>query len=217
MKSFYVNKVFYLFLFLFFHSFVVIYSQNVYECGSFCRNKLSKKSERILPNKLYIQTKNFKNYRKKHRLRIVSGNYEAENINISNNSLYFIYSGWGLGVNNFKYALISSGNDYSIKNNSLEVSYTFGDKITFTLSTNIISSGEAVIKNSDGEFLSSNVSANSYSGIFGIDFVFFEILLGIREESIVYKNFYNKNSLDTLDSDFQINGKQFQIGIGRSF
>ena len=28
-----------------------------------------------MPNKLYIQTKNFKNYRKKHRLRIVSGNY----------------------------------------------------------------------------------------------------------------------------------------------
>ena len=84
-------------------------------------------------------------------------------------------------------------------------------------STNIISSGEAVIKNSDGEFLSSNVSANSYSGIFGIDFEIFEILLVIREENIVYKNFYNKNSLDTLDSDFQISGKQFQIGIGRSF
>ena len=111
----------------------MIYSQNVYECGSFCRNKLSKKSERILPNKLYIQTNNFKNYRKKHRLRIVSGNYEAENINISTNSLYFIYSGWGLGVNSFKYTLISSENDYSIKKNSLEVSYTFGDKITFTL------------------------------------------------------------------------------------
>ena len=45
----------------------------------------------------------------------------------------------------------------------------------------------------------------------------FEILLGIREENIVYNNFYNKNSLDTLDSDFQISGKQFQIGIGRSF
>ena len=170
MRSFYVNKVFFLFLFVFFHSFSVIYSQNVYECGSFCRNKLSKKSERILPNKLYIKTENFKNYRKKHRLRIVSGNYEAENINISNNSLYFIYSGWGLGVNSFKYALISSQNDYSIKNNSLEVSYTFGDKITFTLSTNIISSGGR-IKNSDGEFLSSNISTNSYSGIFGIDFV----------------------------------------------
>ena len=178
---------------------------------------MSKKSERILPNKLYIKTENFKNYRKKHRLRIVSGNYDAENINISNNSLYFIYSGWGLGINSFKYVLISSENDYSIKNNSLEVSYTFGDKITFTLSTNIISSGEAVIKNSDGEFLSSNVSANSYSGIFGIDFLVFEILLGIREENIVYKNFYNKNSLDTLESDFQISGKQFQIGIGRSF
>jgi len=41
--------------------------------------------------------------------------------------------------------------------------------------------------------------------------------LGIREENIVYKNFYKKNSLDTLDSDFQISGKQFQIGIGRSF
>ena len=86
----------------------MIYSQNVYECGNFCRNKLSKKSERILPNEIYIKTENFKNYRMKHRLRIVSGNYEAENINISNNSLYFIYSGWGLGVNNFKYALISS-------------------------------------------------------------------------------------------------------------
>ena len=195
----------------------MIYSQSVYECGSFCRNKLNKRSNSILPKKLYIQTENFKNYRKKHRLRIVSGNYEAENINISNNSLYFIYSGWGLGVNNFKYALISSENDYSIKNNSLAVSYTFGDKITFTLSTNIISSGEAVIKNSDGEFLSSNVSANSYSGMFGIDFVIFEILIGIRKENIVYKNYYDKNSLDTLDSDFQISGKQFQIGFGRSF
>ena len=145
-------------------------------------------------------------------------NYELiQKVINSNNSLYFIYSGWGLGFNNFKYVLISSQNDYSIKNNSLEVSYTFGDKITFTFSTNIISSGEAVIKNTDGEFLSSNISANSYSGIFGIDFVVFEILLGIREENIVYKNFFKKNSLDTLDSDFQISGKQFQIGIGRSF
>ena len=68
-----------------------------------------------------------------------------------------------MGVISFKYALISSENDYSVKNNNLEASYTFGDKITFTLSTNIISSGKAVIKNSDGEFLSSNVSAYSYS------------------------------------------------------
>ena len=35
--------------------------------------------------------------------------------------------------------------------------------------------------------------------------------------SLLNKVRYKKNSLDTLDSDFQIDGKQFQIGIGRSF
>ena len=78
---------------------------------------------------------------------------------------------------NFEYDLISSENNYTVKNNSLELSYTFGDKITFTLSTNIVSSGEAVIKNSEGEFLSSNVAMCiftlgakfSYKGTFNDD------------------------------------------------
>ncbi len=215
------KKIFYALSFLVFiflkSSIGVVYSQNIYECDSYCRNKLKNKSERNLPKKLYIQTKNFKNYRKKHRLRIVTGNYDSENLNILNNSLYFIYSGWGFGLNSFKYEMISSENNYSVYSTSLELSYTFGDKWTYTFSTNIVSDGEAKISNSDGEFLSNIVSSNSFSSIFGLDFTLFEILIGMRQENIIYKNFYNKSNKDALDSDFRIDGKQFILGIGKSF
>ena len=212
-----MKKISFLFIVLIISSFTAVYSQNIYECGNFCRNKLKKQSEHDLPKRLYIQTKNFKNYRKKHRLRIVSGNYDSENINIINNSLYFIYSGWGLGLNSFKYEMLSSGNEYSINKNSLELSYTFGDKWTLTFSSNIISDGTAKIKNSDGEFLSNSVSSNTFSSIIGLDFTFIELLIGMKQENVIYKNFYNKNNKDTLSSDFQINGEQFIVGIGKSF
>ena len=104
-----------------------------------------------------------------------------------------------------------------INKNSLELSYTFGDKWTYTFSTNIVSDGEAKISNSDGEFLSNIVSSNSFSSIFGLDFTLFEILIGMRQENIIYKNFYNKSNKDALDSDFRIDGKQFILGIGKSF
>ncbi len=89
--------------------------------------------------------------------------------------------------------------------------------MTLTLSANIISNGEAIIKNPDGDFLSSSVSSNSYSGVFGIDLTLLEVLIGMRKENIEYKDFYNKTNQDALNSDFQIKGEQFIIWIGKSF
>ena len=87
---------------------------------------------------------------------------------------------------------------------------------TLTFSSNIISDGTPKL-NSDGEFLSNSVSSNTFSSIIGLDFTFIELLIGMKQENIIYKNFYNKNNKDTLNSDFQINGEQFIVGIGKSF
>ena len=45
------EKNFVSFIVLIISSFTAVYSQNIYECGNFCRNKLKKQSEHDLPKK----------------------------------------------------------------------------------------------------------------------------------------------------------------------
>ena len=47
---------------------------------------------------------------------------------------------------------------------------------------------------------------------------FIEILIGMREDNIVYKEFTsNKNKNKSLENDFEIKGKLWIFGLGISF
>ena len=62
------------------------------------------------------------------------------------------------------------------------------------------------------------VEGSSNFGILGIPFSFIEILIGMREDNIIYKEFTsNTNKNKSLENDFEIKGKLWIFGLGISF
>ena len=79
-----------------------------------------------------------------YQLRGIIGTGSSENPSFSIMSIHFLMGSWGIGLSDFHLKNTTSANEkYELHNQSLDVSYTFGDDYTFTTGLGFIVDGEA--------------------------------------------------------------------------
>ena len=106
-----------------------------------------------------------------------------------------------------------------MSHSSLDLSLTFGKDWTIQLGKGYVYSGNGEISFFDSNQISTKkVEGSSNFGVLGIPFSFIEILIGMREDNIIYKEFTSKtNKNKILENNFEIKGKLWIFGLGISF
>ena len=144
-----------------------------------------------------------------YQLRGIIGIGSSENPGFSNMSLHFLMGSWGIGLSDFFLKNKSTANEkYELHNQSVDVSYTFGEDYTFTFGTGLIIDGEA--KSSTMNLKSTEVSGYRALGLLGINFGRWEVLGGYQYSVFEYKKFSTTKNLS-------LSGGLMVFGIGMGF
>ena len=117
----------------------------------------------------------------KIRIRALNGTAKGKTLTLSNTSMQFLWGGWGIGQTTMKFEKSKSGKEFSILNSFNDISYTFGDEITFTIGTGVLGSGKGTYKESQKEFTSEKASGSANFFSIGIEYIGIEFLYGQRK------------------------------------
>ena len=150
------------------------------------------------------------------RIRVLSGSYSGSGTDVSNLSYAFHWYGVGLGMSNLKYKLTSSGNSYELTGQTYDLSYTSGDRWSWTLAYGTVASGSGTISSSSNKYETSKVTGSTFSGLVGIGWGSIEGLAGYQNFSLTYEGFKNQSGV-TLSKPFSGSVGLFMLGIGVSF
>jgi len=155
----------------------------------------------------------------KIRIRAFNGTAKGKTLTLSNTSMQFIWGGWGIGQTTMKFEKSKSGKEFSILNSFNDISYTFGDDISFTIGTGVLGSGKGTYTESQKEFTSEKASGSANFFSIGIEFSGIEFLYGQRKFGFKNKEFLRivSGSTETVESNVKVNGTIHLIGIGVSF
>ena len=150
------------------------------------------------------------------QIRVLSGSYSGSGTNVSNLSYAFHWYGVGLGMSNLSYKLTSSGNSYELTGQTYDLSYTSGDRWSWTLAYGTVASGSGTISSSSNKYETSKVTGSTFSGLVGIGWGSIEGLAGYQNFSLTYEGFKNHSGV-TLSKPFSGSVGLFMLGIGVSF
>ena len=156
------------------------------------------------------------------RFRFLYGSFSVETATSTNNSISFIWNGWGLGQTNENYLDERTSETLDFQTQFIELSYTFDlseliyDSLTMTLGAGMPSGEAKIISSTNTEYNSSTVSGFTLFSVFGIEVSYFEILAGFRLNNITYSEFESSSS-NTLSGDYTAWGGQPMLGLGYSF
>ena len=155
----------------------------------------------------------------KIRIRALNGTAKGKTLTLSNTSMQFLWGGWGIGQTTMKFEKSKSGKEFSILNSFNDISYTFGDEITFTIGIGVLGSGKGKYKESQKEFTSEKASGSANFFSIGIEYSGIEFLYGQRKFGFKNKEFQRtaSGSTETVESNVKVNGTIHLIGIGVSF
>ena len=143
------------------------------------------------------------------KFRGIIGTGSSENPSFSIMSIHFLLGSWGIGLSDFHLKNTTSANEkYELHNQSLDVSYSFGDAYTFTTGLGFIVAGEA--KSSTMNLKSTEVSGYRALGMLGINLGRWEVLGGYQYSVFEYKNFSTTKNLS-------LSGGLMVFGIGMGF
>ena len=157
--------------------------------------KLKKYYRERLKEEEYKESKLF-NYRVRALLGILPG--EA---NVSNNSILFICSNYGFGINQSLNEITSSSNNkYKMTNSSIDLSYTFGNLWDLTAGIGYVfeGKGEISIPSSATKYETKNVSGFGFFGTFGREWFSIETLIGMRFDRSSYSQFKSTNKSEVV-------------------
>ena len=99
----------------------------------------------------------------------------------------------------------------------IDLSYTFGDEYTLTIGSSLIYSGKFIGTTSDSQkYYSTNVFGYGNFSIFGVEYGFFEILLGYQYIKYAYIDLESASTA-TYWSSFNDRGNLYLAGIGIVF
>ena len=152
-----------------------------------------------------------------HEITRDSSSSSAE-LRTSGKSVNFVFAnGIGLGYSN----AIANGNlediSYKFKNSSLDLSYTIGRSLSFTLGTGILINGRGEIILDGEDYSTESVSGESIFLNFGIPFFGGEFLLGYRQDKSNFKNYQCQMSGKSVIVAEKINLYSGQINAGIGF
>jgi len=214
--------IFFITFYLFFNNQFIFADQkyNRVRCRDvFCSYKSQQDRKKLI--KLAKERRGYKEPRVPWniRLRYLYSLSVKDNKNLNNTSIYIIWNKFGFGQSNLKYKQKNNNTSYNMYNTSVDISYTFGTSWTFTVGKGVIYRGKGSILFFDNnEVVTENVNGYSSFGIIGFEIGIIEILLGLRENEIYYKDLTSTiDENQQTDLDYTIKGKQWFIGGGVSF
>ena len=153
----------------------------------------------------------------KIRLRSFRGSYSSDNKDATSLTSNIIWDSLGFGQSVFKSNGNRSGDKYEVENKFIDLSYTFGSEYTLTLGGRSVTGGEIIITDTENiVFKSTKVYGSGYFSNFGIEFGFFEILLGYEYFRYVFIDFETESE-SAYWGHFEDFGGHYNIGIGIVF
>jgi len=117
----------------------------------------------------------------------------SEKLNTSGHSVNLVFAnGIGFGYSTVRTNGSLEGIDYKFKNHSLDLAYTIGDDLSFTLGAGRLVYGRGEQRLNGTSYVTESSSSEDLFMNFGIPFIGGELLLGYRQNNIEYKLFQNR-------------------------
>jgi hypothetical protein len=147
-------------------------------------------------------------------------NKTSEKLNTSGHSGNLVFAnGIGFGYSTVRTNGSLEGIDYKFKNHSLDLAYTIGNKLSFTLGAGrlVYGRGEQSLKGKS--YVTESSSGEALFMNFGIPFIGGELLLGYRQNNIEYKLFQTRIAGKSviLEESVILLSSQLNAGLGFLF
>ena len=116
----------------------------------------------------------------------------TEKLNTSGHSANLVFAnGIGFGYGTVRTNGNLEGIDYKFKNHSLDLAYTIGNELSFTIGAGRLVYGRGEQSINGTSYVTESSSGEALFMNFGIPFIGGELLLGYRQNNIEYKRFQN--------------------------
>ena len=147
-------------------------------------------------------------------------NKAAEKLNTSGHSGNLVFAnGIGVGYSTLRSNVILEEVSYIFRNDSLDLSYTIGNSLSFTFGAGRLINGRGELSLNGVSYATANSTGGAVFFNLGIPFIGGELLLGYRQNNIEYKNYQSQISgkTITLADHVKLLSSQVSIGIGFIF
>jgi len=144
----------------------------------------------------------------------------SEKLNTSGHSVNLVFAnGIGFGYSTVRTNGSLEGIDYKFKNHSLDLAYTIGDDLSFTLGAGRLVYGRGEQRLNGTSYVTESSSSEDLFMNFGIPFIGGELLLGYRQNNIEYKLFQNRIAGKSviLEDSLILLSSQLYAGFGFLF
>ena len=150
-------------------------------------------------------------------IRALVGMTSSSKTTVSTNSIFLSWNQYGLGSSNISYKTTTSGITHQYSGTSLDLSYSFGDELSYSFGGGFLLSGNGTISSSSGNYKTSEASGTSYHAFIGMDIYGIEGLVGYKSIKLDFKGFKNSSDGSSLNSYASISGGLLIFGVGVHF
>jgi len=147
-------------------------------------------------------------------------NKTAEKLNTSGHSGNLVFAnGIGVGYSTLRSNVSLEGVSYIFRNDSLDLSYTIGNSLSFTFGAGRLINGRGELSLNGVSYATENSTGGAVFFNLGIPFIVGELLLGYRQNNIEYKNYQSQISgkTVTLADPVKLLSSQVSVGLGFIF
>ena len=147
-------------------------------------------------------------------------NKAYEKLNTSGHSGNLVFAnGIGVGYSTLRSNVILEEVSYIFRNDSLDLSYTIGNSLSFTFGAGRLINGRGELSLNGVSYATANSTGGAVFFNLGIPFIGGEFLLGYRQNNIEYKNYQSQISgkTVTLADHVKLLSSQVSVGIGFIF
>jgi hypothetical protein len=144
----------------------------------------------------------------------------AEKLNTSGHSGNLVFAnGIGVGYSTLRSNVSLEGVSYIFRNDSLDLSYTIGNSLSFTFGAGRLINGRGELSLNGVSYATENSTGGAVFFNLGIPFIGGELLLGYRQNNIEYKNYQSQISgkTVTLADPVKLLSSQVSVGLGFIF
>ena len=144
----------------------------------------------------------------------------AEKLNTSGHSGNLVFAnGIGVGYSTLHSNVSLEEVSYIFRNDSLDLSYTIGNSLSFTFGAGRLINGRGELSLNGVSYATENSTGGAVFFNLGIPFIGGELLLGYRQNNIEYKNYQSQISgkTVTLADPVKLLSSQVSVGIGFIF
>jgi len=144
----------------------------------------------------------------------------AEKLNTSGHSGNLVFAnGIGVGYSMLRSNVILERVSYIFRNDSLDLSYTTGNSLSFIFGAGRLINGRAELSLNGVSYSTENSTGGAVFFNLGIPFIGGELLLGYRQNNIEYKKYQSQISgkTVTLADPVKLLSSQVSVGIGFIF